>query len=337
MAVRCPKCSRPNSPQAKKCIYCGAELPTPAPAQKPSAEKPLPKKPAKKEKKPSGYEQFYLIISPLEASLSLEQKKKLARALGWDEYSVQVRFQSRYPWVLKIFDDARSAQALASTLQALDVDAYLLKKTGLRKLGNKLLARYGKLEAEGILFTLENREEKLARFDEMMVLVRGKVPLDRELLAKFLPADSEQLLKVSGSRFEQIISWRKRRKERKNISSGRKGMRVNFLIFDLYLKDLTALRILETEFDYTGIIKEEITSQTLKMEKFLSLVKEKAPALVVDDSFSRAGYFYPSQKREELGMAGLLIPESPTDPLKEFNDYSSRIFLHYLRKARLKD
>jgi len=337
MAKTCPKCKRPNSPQAKRCIYCGAELPAQIP-KPPPAEKPIPEKPERKEKKkPPAPDQLFLIISPLESSLSQEQKKRISKILGWDEYSVQMRFRSRFPWVLKGFDQPQPAQVLAKELQSLGVDAYLLKKSGLKKLENKLFACSGKMESEGILFTFESGKERFVRFDQMMVLVRGKVQLELELLAKFLPGDSEQLLKVSDSRFERIVSWRKRRKERRKVSRGaRKGSGVNFLVFDLYLKDLTALRILETEFDFTGILGEEITSQTIKMERFLSLLKEKAPKLVVDESFSQAGYFSPEEKPEKMGMAGLLFPERTSDPLKGFNDYSSRVFLHYLRKAKLK-
>jgi len=334
MAITCPKCGRPNSEQAKKCIYCGAEINPPSPEEKP---KPAPSKKEKKERKK---ERLYLIISPLAKEPSKDMVRGFAKIFGWDDYSAKLRLRSKIPWIACGFDDAKRAQELARKIKEIGIDTYIIKSSGLKKLEKKELAKRAFLKEDGIDFELFSGRRKFFKFKEIFLLVKGKINFDEDVLKIALAGFNEQITKVSGSAFERYLKRRRQKKLEKAKAPIPQPLAKDFLIvFDLYSKsDFTGIRILESEFDFTEMFGREIQSQAIRMERFIKLLKEKSPNLIIDDNFTRQEYYFKEKPTTEaLGIA-TFFGQSQANYLHSsyatFSNYSSRIFLHYLREAR---
>jgi hypothetical protein len=350
MAKACPKCQRPNADPAAKCIYCGALFPAvPAPpalgARLTPAVHPI-------SKKPEPPESFLVIQSP---SPELEPKslKAYCQLTGFDRYLAKQRFKSPAPWVVRVFKEIEPAQHFLSELAGLGLDVYLLKQSGIRKLENKLAVKGARFGPDGIIFSVAGGQETAVRYAELFLIVRGRIELSPER------EDQEEnptevslgglIVGAAGEEEEDpedpLVRLKQQARKIK-VKPKPRHQRMSFRrqaneVMDIYLStSRVGIRVIENEMDYSGLAERKRTSALLNFNLIFRELCDHAPEVKVDENFKKIGYVLEEVKEkdavrsqlQELGLSS--SAKILYDNRAFFTDYSSRLYLHYLRLAQ---
>lgn len=343
MNIKCPNCQRPNAPEANKCIYCGSEIPTANLA--PPQEQPTETRETRLEKEFPGetLQRLFLILSPHSPEPSQSAIEGLARLMGWDTYSARLRLKNPAPGILKAFDQIPEAQNFCQQLINLGIDAYLMKESGLKQVGEKQIALSAELKEEQIIFQFENQSPKDLSFKDCFLLVRGRVRLEGELGKKLGKSQIPDLQPERDKLLDRLIQRRRKKKiARLEIGSLIRAEATEVELFDLYSQpDHQAIQVIESLFDFSSIFGAEFQARLLGMAKLIDLLKSKCPNLIRNENFNQVGYTY---REKQVERKTIWLPrnskarsrEKLHNPYELFREYSGIIYLHYLRKSRQK-
>jgi hypothetical protein len=344
MAKLCPRCNRPNADEAKRCIYCGEAI----------GDVPAPKPVGKPEEEPSRPENYLVVISPVK-EVRPEFVKGLERLFGWDSYLVRQRLRSSSPWIARVFHDAEKAQRFVQELCGTGLEGYLVKQSGLLKLEEKLIPRGIRLTGEGMVFVFEGGEEFSFRYEDLFLVVRGRIKPEQRGILEERGRDRVSLgVLLKGDRIEGDIDFGddplERLRERltklevkRVITTDRApSLLSETQVMDLYLRSShRGIRVMESEFNFSGLSEMGTDSSMLNFSVLLRHLLDSAPEAYFDDGFKKISYTM--MLPEEGGAKGRGIM-SGLDQGKSarrlyssrelFSDYSSRIYLHYLRESR---
>ncbi|GEM_PF-1530108 len=349
MARVCPRCNRPNADDALQCLYCGESLPRES-ITKPATEKVAAISPP---------ESYLVVISPVD-EIRREWVGPMARLTGWDSYLVRQRLKSESPWILRIFQDLGKAQGLVQGLMNIGLDTYLLKKSGLLKLQEKLTPTGMWLAEDNMGFLFEASEtgetgEKISfRYEDLFLLVRARVKQEREeegvegesgrvsLGSLFITEEGSEDGVASDDPLERLKVRLGRIKIKRRVSlKGASSVLSEVQMMDLYFQGShLGIRVIENEFDFSGLGDKRTDSSMLNFNIFLRHLLDRCPQTIFDDGFKKISYSL--SQGEETGTKRLdLLSTGEGGSAKKlyscrefFNDYSSRIYLHHLRKAK---
>jgi len=349
MAVRCQKCGRPNSEQSARCIYCGAVLGEDKSELR--GEEFIRLKDEGGRRVKVDRERFLVVVSPVEGGLSEEVIKGLRRLLGWDRYTVLVKFRGGAPWVLRRCEEASEVRELIEGLKDLGLDGYLVKESGLERLEQKLVAVSGAVDEERIVFDLEDGRRREMRYEDLFVLVRGRIGLEGELKKRVARFKIPEALIDKDSVFERYMQ-RMSEKKRSKLSVGdliSGEVRSEVELFDLYprpvlgkkeFEEHIGVRVIESEFDFSSIFGGSFQPRLLGITRLREFLKERANFLIVDENFIVMRYAY-SEKPVSGGLPmplSLGLRKRAQEKLHSmqalFNEYSSLLYLHHLRRLK---
>ncbi len=345
MAKECPRCHRPNSDQAAKCVYCSAALTS---AETFGARLT----PAAKPKSPEPPEAFLVILSPV-AKTDPKWLRPFCELTGLDPYLAKQRCKSPVPWVVRVFPEQEPAQQFLGELTALGLEAYLLKQSGLRKLESKLEVRSLGPREDGWSFGTAAGDEVVVRYAELFLIVRGRIqvqperedtaeqPVEVNLGGLIVGAPGEEEEKP-----EDPLVRLKRQARRIKVHPKERHLRMAFRrheaeVMDLYLQtSRVGIRLIENEFDFSGLGQRKVPSALLNFLTVYRDLLEHAPQALHDEYFKRISYVLEEgggkdEMRTQLQDLGLSSSAKKLyDNKAFFTDYSSRIYLHYLRQAQ---
>ena len=342
MAIKCPKCGRVNSGPSPKCMYCGWELPA-STEPKREDKQPVQIDIAEKIQGAVSKERIFLVVSPLRAEPDDNLVSAMSELMGWELYLARIKLRSLAPYILAGSDDAQKLSELMSGLSRLGLDAFFIKETGLARLESKLIAHSGVLEPDKIIFQLEDDSRKQLNFSELFLLVRGRIRLSSGFKHKVGKLEIPDMDQGRQNRFDKMIkSFRERKKRNPEFGStepSETGTEVEAL--DIYAQqEHVAVRVIESEFDFSGLFGPGFQGRLLGVRKFLELLRSSAPEMVVDDNFIKAGYAYPTKPVDQKQL--LRFTQSGRAKTGEklhssqamFTEYSGLAYLYYLRKKR---
>jgi len=343
MAVKCPNCGRPNPGETPKCIYCGAELPhleSARPASKGESEEKAGPAPGKIPGAVSK-ERILLLVSPLGQEPGKEMVKGFGRLMGWDDYTSRLKLRSPVPFILSAYDDAAELQDLIKKLKETGLDSCLVKESGLTRLEKKYLAKTASADESGIIFELEDGSSKAPAFEDLFLMVRGRIRLGGEIQARVGATELSELEMDREKFFDLIIKFRRDRKQRKaeigELLPGEASTEVE--VFDLYAqKEHTAVRVIESEFDFAKLFG--LQARLLGFKKLVELLRKSAPEMMVDESFNKTGYTFrekPVDKKQALRLAQsgkTRSREKLHSSQAHFTEHSGLIYLYYLGQKR---
>lgn len=339
MTVRCPLCGRLNSEEARKCIYCGGEISCETKSQR--EEKLESIAPTEKPKSSETPHKLFLIISPDLSELSPDAISAFARLMKWDKYSARMRLKSPSPWILKVFERTEEAHKFCIELNNLGIDAYLMKESGLKQVGQKQIALEAEIKDERIIFHLEDGGFRDLTYAEMFLIVRARVRMEGALAQKMGKATVPELSLERQKLFDRIIQRRKEKKiSRQEFGDLIPGASTEVEIFDLYSREShQAIQVIESRFEFSSIFGQDFQARLLGIARFLDLLKSKNPEISVNETFNQVGYTYrdkPAEKKLFFLPAGKNTParEKLHNSYTLFNEYSAIIYLHYLRKLK---
>jgi hypothetical protein len=267
----------------------------------------------------------------------------LSRLVGWDEYMSRIKLRSQVPWVLSGFDDDHRVQEMIRELAGAGIDSYLVKESGLARLEKKSIALSASADDSGIRFQLSDDTERSLQFPDLFLLVRGRVRLAGDLLNKQGKVELPKMEIDEGNVFNLLVKSRRDRARRKlsigDLQKGEYGTEVE--LFDLYTqKDFIAVRVIESEFDFTGLFGAGYKGQLLGMRKLTDWLCAKAPQLAVDESFTRVAYTYREKPVDKPASSRLPSPgpaksrEKLHSSQAMFTSHSGLIYLDYIRQKR---
>lgn len=344
MAIQCPKCKRPNSDTAPRCIYCGQTFSGAA----------APAKVAKPKEKPPRSESYLVIVSPVN-EINQELVSGLNRLVGWDNYLIKQRLRSTSPWIIRNFLEAEKAQIFLQELSSIGIDCYLVKQSGLDKLEEKLSPKGLRISEEGITFIFEGDEEFSFKYADLLLVVRGRIKPDQ--VKKSEGGDSERVslgVLFAGDRFAREsevandpLEGLKERLGRIKVKRGIVTSRPPSLMYeaqvmDIYLKTShRGIRVIENEFDFSGMGDMRTDSSLLNFNLMLKTLLERAPEAYFDDDYKKSAYTMKPSEEGETRRLDLLPKSGGRGAAKKlyssrdsFTDYSNRIYLHYLRQSK---
>jgi hypothetical protein len=338
MALKCPNCGRPNSGEISKCIYCGTELPVAQPA-KPAAKEKAQEAGPQKMRGAVSHERIFLVVGPRPEVPDRETVKGFTKIMGWDEYSSKLKLRSPAPFILAGYDDASRVQELVNRFAEIGVELYLIKESGLTRLEKKQVARSATADETGIKFTLDNDAQRTMNFSDLFLLARGRIRLSGELKSRVGAADLSSMEMDREKIFDLMIKLRRDRRERKagigDFEQAETSTEVEVL--DLYSKnEYEAVRVIESEFDFEPLLG--LKPRLIGFKKLLEFLREKAPQMIVDESFNKTGYTYrekPVERKQSRRLA-----ESGKAKSREklhssqalFTQHSGLIYLYHLKQ-----
>jgi len=363
MAKTCPKCNRPNNDRAERCLYCSAPLavqPAPeAPAREQSIKAPeqspraadRPSR-APSAKKPRVREVYLVVVSP-DQDLSGANLSQFADMLNLDEYTARHKLKLPAPWTARAFPEPGPAQQAASAFAGLGIDAYVVKQSGIDKVtARQQAAGLRSIDGDGIVFLAQDGSETRLDFADVSLIVRGRIRERRERgqeveeggppvrlgkMALGREAGGSGAGKVARQAVEQF-RWKPR------LGLFRMVLRGTTLeIADIYRKSShRSIRIVETEFDYSGLGERMSPSSLLNFNFLLSAVREGAPEAVEDKTFNLVGYTMtevPKEDKVRAELASVLGTSEGTQRIYDnrflFDEYSARLYLHRLRRRSM--
>jgi hypothetical protein len=111
-------------------------------------------------------------------------------------------------------------------------------------------------------------------------------------------------------------------------------------LVDFYRKSSPqAVRMVESEFDYSGLGENMSPSGLLNYSRIMKNILDHAPGAPVDTTFNAVGYTIRDVPKEDKIRAELESTLGASDGRKKiydnralFDDFSARIFLHHLRE-----
>jgi len=272
-----------------------------------------------------------------------EMVAALSRLVNWDEYSSRVKLRSRVPWILAGFEEDSRVQEMVRELAGAGVDSYLVKESGLARLEKKSIALSASADDTALRFKLIDETERALNFSDLFLLVRGRVRLAGDLLKKAGKVDLSEMEMETGNIFDLLVKGRRDRAQRKlsigDLQKGESNTEVE--LFDLYAQnDFTAVRVIESEFDFTGLFGEGFRGQLLGMRKFTDWLCAKAPQLVVEESFTRVAYTYRDKPVDKPTTSQFTAtgPGKSREKLHSsqagFTAHSGLIYLYHLRQKK---
>jgi len=273
---------------------------------------------------------------------------------GFDPFLAKQRFKSLVPWVVRVFKDLDPAQQFLARLVQLGLDAYLLKQSGISKLEGKLKVKGLRFQENGITFFTAAGEEVVVRYADLFLIVRGRIQVQPERedteenpvevslggLIVGAPGETEENPEDPLVKLKQRARQIKVRPQERHQRMFYRGQ--ESLILDLYLKSShVGIRVMETEFDFSGMGERKLASAMLNFNAIFRDLVEHAPEVVVDDHFNRISYVmeevqekdHVRSQLKEIGVSS--SARKLYDNKAFFTDYSSRIYLHHLRQAKL--
>lgn len=354
MAKSCPKCGRPNAEQARKCIYCNTAFPELSRAPE-KAESKAPSAPAPAKPQPAARpEAFQVVMSPVK-TVDPDWLPPFCKLTGFDPHLAQQRFKSPAPWVVRVFSELAPAQEFVTRITQMGLDAYLLKQSGVAKLQDKLTVKGLRFQEEGIWFYTETGAEVAVRYADLFLIVRGRIQIQPERedteenpvevsvggLLVGAPGEGEENPDDPLVKLKQQLRRLKIRPQARHQRMFYRG--AESLIMDIYLKtSAVGIRVMESEFDFSGMGERKQASAMLNFNTVFRDLVAHAPGVVVDENFNRISYVMTEAKepdrvrsrlQEEIGISS--NARKLYDNKAFFTDYSSRIYLHHLRAARL--
>ena len=337
--MKCPKCGRVNSGPLPKCIYCGQELPQSVEAKAPEKQPP---RIDLSEKVPGAIskERIFLVVSPLSAEPDEDLVKAMSELMGWVQYLARMKLKSVVPYILAGSEDPQKLQDLMAGLTGLGLDVFFIKETGLARLEARLIAHSAVSGQDRIIFHLEDDSKKEISFSDLFLLVRGRIRLGPEFQKKVGKLEMADLDQGRGKIFDMMIKSRRDRKKSKaqigSLEKGETGTEVEVL--DIYSKkEHVAVRVIESEFDFSGLFGPGFGARLVGVKKLLELLRVSAPEMIVDDTFIKAGYVY--RERQVDKKQGPGVAQSRTAKSREklhssqamFTEHSGLTYLYYLR------
>jgi hypothetical protein len=321
-------------------MYCGQPLPAGG-ETKPEEKAPARIDIAEKIQGAVSKERIFLVVSPLQSEPGDDLVKALSELMGWELYLSRMKLRSVAPYILAGSGDPQTLQELLSGLIRIGIDAFLIKETGLDRLASKQIAHSAALEPDKIIFRLEDDSSKAFLFSELLLLVRGRIRTGPEFKNKLGKLEVPDLGMNDGDIFNNMIKSRRERRKKKPPAGFKEpsetGTEVEVL--DIYsASEHAAVRVIESEFDFTGMFGPGFQPRLLGVKKFLELLRTSAPGMVVDDNFIRAGYNYrekPVDQKQALrfvqsGMAKTRAKLHSSQA--SFTEYSSLVYLYCLRR-----
>jgi hypothetical protein len=293
-----------------------------------------------------------VVLSPME---KIEPKwlRPFCELIGLDPYLAKQRCKSPAPWVVRVFQEQEPAQQFVGELTALGLDAYLLKRSGLKKLESKLEVKSLRPREDGIAFLTGAGEEVAVRYAELFLIVRGRIqvqperedteenPVEVNLGGLIVGAPGEEE-KKSGDPLVRL----KRQARRIKFQPQERHLRMAFRrqeaeVMDLYLStSRVGIRVIENEFDFAGLGERTVPSALLNFITVFRDLLEHAPQTKSDEYFKRISYVLEEGEQKDNVRSQLQDPGLSSSAKKLydnkafFTDYSSRIYLHYLRQAQ---
>jgi hypothetical protein len=293
-----------------------------------------------------------VILSPV-ANLNPKLLRPFCELVGLDRYLGKQRFKSPAPWVVRVFPEQEAAQQFVHELEALGLDAYLLKQSGLKKLESKLEVRGLRPREDGWSFLTAAAEEVPVRYAELFLIVRGRIqvqperedteeePVEVSLGGLIVGAPGEAEEKA-----EDPLVRLKRQARRIKVHPQVRHLRMTFRrqeaeVMDLYLTtSRVGVRVIENEFDFTGLGDRKVPSALLNFITVYRDLLERAPQALHDQHFKQISYVLEEGEQKDMvrsQLQGLELSSSAKklyDNKAFFSDYSSRIYLHHLRQAQ---
>lgn len=351
MAKPCPKCKRPNNDRATMCIYCGTSFPvTPPPEKKaPQASGDKAAAPMTQEARPESY---LVVVSPC-PSIGEAEATKFKNLLNVDAYTAGLKLKQPAPWVARTYSEMKSAQDLSNQLIELGIESYVIKQSGLDKISQRFqAARIKELGEDKAVFIAEDRKEMEVYYSDVFLIVQGKIKEKPELSEEQQEYSPDSFNKSpaasapeqsQGGRFQKAIQQMSLKPE--NIRQGKmtaSGRQIQLM--DIYRKSSPyPVRIVESEFDYSGLGENKTSSGLLNYYYIYNKLKESAPQAAVDENFNLTSYTLPENPKEDKVRNDLMteLGDSPKsrrlyDNRACFDDYSARIYLHQLHQNRKK-
>jgi len=189
------------------------------------------------------------------------------------------------------------------------------------------------------------------RFEDLFVLVRGRIGLEGEFRKRLGGFRMPEEIIEKDSIFERYMERRREKKRAKlgvgDLISGE--VRSEVEVFDLYprpvlgkkeVEEHIGVRVIESEFDFSSIFGGSFQPRLLGITRLREFLKERAKFLIVDDSFIGLRYAYserPVSGRMPMPLS-LGLRKRAQEKLHSmqalFNEYSSLIYLHHLRRLK---
>jgi hypothetical protein len=246
--------------------------------------------------------------------------------------------------------DAAPAQEMVRKLAALGVDAYVAKQSGIERISGRIQAMGIKALAPDQTVFLDPQGAPIAiAHSDLFLVVRGRIreKAERDLsmeddapavkLGKLAvgagPPDGEKSpLREAIENFEVrprpgLLRWTLRGH--------------NIEIMDIYRKSTPrSVRVVESEFDYSGLGPEMTASGLLNFNKILNNLLERDPAPPVDLSFNVVGYSMSEVPKKDKVRSDLDTAFGTSENARRlydnramFDDHSARVYLHFLRET----
>ncbi len=349
MARKCPKCERPNNDRAEHCLYCGAHMPAappPAPARKPEQEKkaapeerPAPKKP------PPPPEVYLVMVSPCQ-ELRPESLESFCKIMGMDNYTARHKLSGPAPWMARAFPEAQPAQSMAQAFSSMGLDAYVIKQSGIDKIAKRVQAAGVQEIGDSEMVLLDGKGSQVPLpFEDIMLIVRGRIrerPERAEDMEDETPSVRVGKMLAGEGDQEGIrgrisrLGWKPRPALMRWVMRGQ-----SIEIMDIYRKSTPrSIRVVETEFDYSGMGQDMKHSSLLNFNFMLNRIRENAPRVYVDQTFNAVGYTMSDVPREDKVRIQLEAVLGASESARKiydnralFDQFSATTYLHHLRRS----
>jgi len=361
MAKACPKCARPNNERAQRCIYCGVAMPVePSPPAKAQQAPPGPKtaespgsatpSPAPSlEKRRALPEAFLTVVSPSQRP-DPSAAAAFGRLLDLDRYTASQKLRHPAAWVARVYPEAGPAQELAAAMNKVGVEAYVVKQTGIDKVSDRVQAMglVGMDDEKIVLADAQGRQVAI-RFDDVFLIVKGRIKqrarreedveedsytVNVGKLA--VPQDIDPGADKSAMRQAvERLAWKPRSTKIRWIMRATTSE-----VMDIYRKSSPRpIRIMESEFDYSGLGELMTPSGLMNYNMLFKTITKNAENANIDTTWNTVGHSMGETMKEDKVRSELQAALGVSEGEKKlydnqafFDDFSARMYLHYLRE-----
>lgn len=275
--VTCAECLRANPPTRSSCFYCSARLPL--------ADGVASRRRRLTIRRPEKWEEGYnVILRERVPEASTELLTEVASLLKLEREAARRILESEKPLPLARVDSPEEARLVAERLGSSGLSALVISDRELMlRDENRRRARAFDFEDAGLVgYASGSHEEWRADWADILLLVTGRLITRR-------------------------VELEERRKTRGSEAVEAREMMGDVLLLDLYTKEGDGgWRVASDSFDFSCLKERKALVASQNFATLLEVIRERAPAVIVDDSYNSLrhalGSVWPPEERTESGL-----------------------------------